>query len=206
MNKHSAILLSGLAALLLLAGLSGCISKPAPTTVYVLEPLPAGTRAIQTGQEAAMIMVMPVRLPPQLRQNSIVMEERGAAPQVVVGHLWAGPLDEQIGANLVANLQTLLASPNVALYPGPRYSKARYQVETEIIRFSGDSKEFTLRAVTTISDPLERRIISREAFDQTVTIEGMGYGAYVAAASKTLGLLSGNIAASLASLMGGTSK
>ena len=197
-------LISVIPALLVPLILGGCINKPAPTTVYALEPLtPSGTavhKATALTGLNGLIMVMPVRLPPHLRQKSIVVEEAGAGPKMLAAHLWAGPLDEQISANLVASLQTLLASPNVALYPGPRYSKALYQVETEIIRFSGDSRNFTLRAVTTISDPDQRRILTRKAFTETLPIEGQGYSAYVAAASKVLGHLSTDVAASLAAL------
>ncbi|MDO5673670.1 MAG: PqiC family protein [bacterium] len=201
---QSALLQPLLPALVLLMSimLSGCISKPAPTTVYALEPLATSSPVISKGITLpGMIMVMPVRLPPHLRQKSIVVEEAGAGPKMLAGHLWAGPLDEQISANLVASLQTLLASPNVALYPGPRYSRAMYQVETEIIRFSGDSRTFTLRAVTTISDPNERRMLSRTAFTETFPIEGEGYSAYVAAASKVLAHLSADIAAALTDLL-----
>lgn len=194
----------GFVLVLALLALSSCISKPAPSTVYALEPLPPATPAVATTAElpglSDLIMVMPVRLPPQLRQKSIVVEEGGTGPKMLAGHLWAGPLDEQISANLVASLQTLLASPNVALYPGPRYSKPMYQVETEIIRFSGDSRNFTLRAVTTISDPNQRRMLSRKGFTETLAIQGEGYSAYVAAASKVLGHLSADIAATLALL------
>jgi len=189
-----------IAGLLSMLVLTGCISKPAPTTVYVLEPLrsssPVGGKPADL---PGMIMVMPVRLPPQLQQKSIVVEKAGTGPQVLVGHLWAGPLDEQISANLATNLQILLASPNVTLYPGPRYSKALYQVETEIIRFSGNAQHFTLRAVTTISDPNQRRILSRKVFAQTLTIKGTGYEAYVAAASEVLSDLSRDIATTLSS-------
>lgn len=192
----------GSALALALFVLSGCISKPAPTTVYALEPLPSASPAIATAAELpGLIMVMPVRLPPHLRQKSIVVEEADAGPKMLASHLWAGPLDEQISANLVASLQTLLASPNVALYPGPRYSKPMYQVETEIVRFSGDSRTFTLRAVTTISDPNQRRVLLRKAFTETLPVEGSGYSAYVAAASEVLGHLSTDIAASFAGLL-----
>ena len=114
------------------------------------------------------------------------MEQGAGGPQILVGRLWAGPLDEQMGAKLVADLQTLLHSPNVALYPGPRYSRPLYQVEKEIIRFSGDDSTFTLRAVSTISSPNERRILSRETFSQSVRLDGQGARAYVAAALQAL--------------------
>ena len=78
-----------------------------------------------------MIMIMLVCLPPQLQGRGIVMEQGAGGPQMLVGRFWAGPLDEQMGTKLAANLQTLLHSPNVALYPGPRYSRPLYQVETE---------------------------------------------------------------------------
>ena len=196
--KRDPVILALGAALVLALSLSGCVSRPAPTTVYVLEPLPQ-TRMTQKTRLPGLVLVMPVRLPPQLRQKSIVVEE-AEGPKVLVGHLWAGPLDEQIGANLAADLQQLLGSADVALYPGPRYSRARYQVETELTRFSGDDRLFTLQGVVTVSDPGERRILSRQSFTRTAPVEGRGYSAYVTAASQTVGALSREIAATLAEL------
>ena len=186
------------AALCLILTLSGCVSRPAPTTVYMLEPLPQ-TAASHNLRLPGLVLVMPVRLPPQLRQKSIVVEEE-EGPKVLVGHLWAGPLDEQIGANLAADLRQLLGSADVALYPGPRYSRARRQVEIELSRFSGDDRLFTLQGVVTISDPGERRILSRKSFTRAAAVAGKGYSAYVTAASETVGALSREIAATLADL------
>ena len=188
-----------IAALCLTLNLSGCIARPAPTTVYVLEPLPQTAAQSQKTHLPGLVLVMPVRLPPQLRQKSIVVEEADGH-KVLVGHLWAGPLDEQIGANLTADLRQLLGSADVALYPGPRYSRARYQVETELTRFSGDDRNFTLQGVVTISDPGQRRILSRKSFTRTTAVAGRGYSAYVGAASEAVGALSREIAATLAEL------
>ena len=186
-------------ACLLSLALTGCLGKAAPDTLYALEPL-TGTDTAPGAELSGMIMIMPVRLPPQLQSRGIVMEQGTDGPQMLVGRLWAGPLDEQMGAKLAADLQTLLHSPNVALYPGPRYSRPLYQVETEIIRFSGDDSTFTLRAVSTISSPNERRILSREAFSQSVRLDGQGARAYVAAASQALDAFSRKLATTLTTL------
>ena len=193
-------LVSGTLCCLLALLLNGCVSKPAPTPVYTLEPLPAGA-AVHQGGGAGLILVMPVRLPPQLRQRGIVTEQQPGGPQMLVGQLWAGSLDEQIGAKLTADLQTLLATPNVAQYPGPRFGTVRRQVETEITRFSGDAQNFTLRAVCTISDPETRRILSRSGFSRTVPVEGQGTASdYVAAATQVLHEFSREVASTLAGL------
>ena len=200
------ILKNRLDALLVALGLclflGGCVNKPAPTTVYVLDPLPvAATQTVPSLATTDMIMVLPVRLPPLLRQQSIVVDEGDGIPRALVGHFWAGPLAEQIGANLVANLQTLLNSPNVTLYPGPRYATPRLQVETEIIRFGGDLQHFTLRAITTISDTQKRRILSRKTFDKTAELRAANYPAYAKAASETLAALAAELAATLTTLI-----
>ena len=181
--------------------LNGCVSKPAQTPVYTLEPLPAG-ETVHQGSASGLILVMPVRLPPQLRQRGIVTEQQPGGPQMLVGQLWAGSLDEQIGAKLTADLQTLLSTPNVAQYPGPRFGTVRRQVETEISRFSGDAQSFTLRAVCTISDPEARRILSRSSFTRTVPVSGQGSSDYVAAATQVLHEFSREVAAILAGLSG----
>lgn len=200
-QNHPHHLLTGLVLLVGLA-VGGCVGKPAPTTVYTLAPLAASpASAAAPTPSPGMIMILPVQLPPHLRQQSIVVEEAGTAPRAVLGHLWAGPLDAQISSSLVANLQTLLASPNVALYPGPRYARPRLQVETEIIHFSGDLQHFTLRAVTTISDIQQRHILSRQAFSRTAALGAPSYTAYAQAASETLAALAEELAAVLTTLM-----
>lgn len=204
-NRSRRLLTDLVAGLVLcLAGLAmgGCIARPSPTTLYTLTPLAADTAPLAAQRpSSAMIMVLPARLPPQLRQQGMVVDEAGSAPRVLLGHLWAGPLDAQIGATLVANLQTLLASPNVTLYPGPRYATPRLQVETEIIHFGGDLQHFTLRAITTISDTQERRILSRQSFSQTAALGAPDYTAYAQAASGTLAALARAVAATLTTLM-----
>ncbi len=198
-KRLDALLVVGLALCLFLGG---CVNKPAPTTVYVLDPLPvAATQTALSLPATDMIMILPVRLPPQLRQQGMVVDEGDGTPRALVGHLWAAPLAEQIGATLVANLQTLLSSPNVTLYPGPRYATPRLQVETEIIRFSGDLQRFTLRAITTISDTQERRILARKAFERTVELGAASYPAYAKAASETLAALATELAATLTTLI-----
>ncbi|NLZ16151.1 MAG: membrane integrity-associated transporter subunit PqiC [Desulfobulbaceae bacterium] len=202
MTRHAQLRQIPAVCLVLALLLSSCFSRPAATTAYVLTPLPAeAVVAASPVDVPGLIMVMPVRLPPELRQKGIVVQETGSAPKTLIGHLWAGPLNEQISATLVANLQTLLGTANVAQYPGPRYSKPLFQVETEIIRFSGDSQRFTLRAVTTISDPKQRIILSRKTFTETLHLAEENHPAYVAAASKVLGSWSTDIATDLSSLM-----
>lgn len=207
------------AALLCAFCLGACgVNRPAPSTEYSLEPLADSAAGEQRAILTGLIMVMPVRLPPQLKQQGIVTEEDGAGPRMLIGHLWAGPLDEQIGAKLTADLQTLLGTSQVTLYPGPRFGQTRHQVETEIVRFSGDQSSFTLKAVYTVSDPEARRILARKTFSRTVPIEAgvekkaadaradASRGertAYVAAASRALDEFSREVAAELASLAAG---
>lgn len=47
-------------------------------------------------------------------------------------------LDRQIGQRMTVALQQLLATDNIAQYPGPRYAVIGYQIEVEVQEFSGD--------------------------------------------------------------------
>ena len=69
-------------ACLLSLALTGCLGKAAPDTLYALEPL-TGTDTAPGAELSGMIMIMPVRLPPQLQSRGIVMEqEAGEAPHM----------------------------------------------------------------------------------------------------------------------------
>ena len=179
--------------------LASCVSTPAPSRLYVLEQLPAKSlgQTLHMDKPGDIILIMPVRLPPQLKQKGIVIEDAKSKPQILVDHLWASSLSDQIGASLVADLQSLLDTPDVSLFPGPRFANPVYQVETEIIRFSGDKEQFTLHAVTTISAPAQKTILSRQSFSETLPVPDRDYTAYVATASKMMEGLTRDVAKTL---------
>ena len=177
--------------------LSACIGSPTANTLYTLQPIHQPPLAPDFKDLSEMILILPIRLAPTLQGRGLVRQGSPVESRAAVNHLWAGPLDEQIAATVAANLKELLATANIAVYPGPRFGASRFQVEIEINEFSGPAQAFTLAAVYTISDSAARTILARKTFQQTRTIDKPDYSGYVESASQALGDLSREVAAAL---------
>lgn len=184
-------------ALLCALLLNACISGPKANTLYTLQPVKQDRLGREFADFKEMILVMPVRLAPQLQGRGLVIQRSATESKASPDHLWAGPLDQQIAENIVSNLKELLGTDNVAVYPGPRYGTTRYQVEVEINEFSGNEHSFTTRAVCTLSDIAGKSIVQRKSFRQTLTIDKPDYPGYVSAASRAIGDLSREVATAL---------
>jgi len=177
--------------------LSACIGSPTANTLYTLQPARQPPLARDFKDFNEMILILPIRLAPTLQGRGLVRHGSPVESRTAVNHLWAGPLDEQIAATVAADLKELLATANIAVYPGPRFGASRYQVEIEINEFSGPEQAFTLAAVYTLSDSSARAILARKNFQQTRAIDKPDYSGYVETASQALGDLSREVAAAL---------
>ena len=177
--------------------LSACIAGPTANTLHTLQPVQQDRLGGGLAGFDAMILIMPVRLAPQLQGRGLITQRSATESKASANHLWAGPLEQQIAENIAANLKNLLGTDNVAVYPGPRYGMFRYQLEVEINEFSGLEQSFTTRAVYTLSDTSAKTILSRKTFQQTLPIDKPDYSGYVGTASQALGDLSKEVAAAL---------
>ena len=177
--------------------LSACITGPTANILHTLQPI----KQEQLGREFAgfsdMILIMPVRLAPQLQGRGLLSQRSSTDARVSAHHLWAGPLDQQIAENIAGNLKELLGTDNVAVYPGPRFGITHYQVEVEINAFSGNGQSFVTSAVYTLSDTAGKSIVQRKSFQQTRNIDKPDYSGYVSSASQAIGDLSKEVAAAL---------
>lgn len=177
--------------------LAACIGRGPEVTLHTLQtdPQPALDNAFAGFSD--MILLLPVRLAPQLKGRGLFRRLSANEARASVNHLWAGPLDEQVGEALAGNLRELLATPNIALFPGPRYGVSRYQVEVELNEFSGDDQGFTIGAVYTISDPAARVMLRRADFQTTLPIGRAGFSEAAAAAAQSVTELSRALAGAL---------
>ena len=192
--RHAGPLLLGA---LLLAACLPAVRPPAPVSLYTLQPARQERLAPDFAAFTEMILIMPVRLAPQLQERGLLVRRTDGELRTSPGHLWAGPLDEQIGASLAAGLRGLLGTEQVAAFPGPRFAATRYQVEVEVTEFSGDAGSFTLQAVYTVSDAAARRMLARHACHRTLPIDAPDHAGSVAAASRAVDGLSREVAATL---------
>jgi uncharacterized lipoprotein YmbA len=177
--------------------LNACIARPKASMIYALQPVTqerVGQRFVDFNE---MILLMPVRLAPQLQGRGLILQRSASEYQSSANHLWAGPLNQQIADTIVGNLKNLLGTDNIAVFPGPRFGITRYQVEVEINEFSGDKQSFTTRGVYTLSDTTDRTIVRRKSFQHVRAIDKPDYSSYVNTASLAIGDLSKEVAAAL---------
>lgn len=177
--------------------LTACFAGNKPATLYTLQPQgPSRPATIQSTIDG-LIMVMPVRLAPQLQNRGLMLRSSASSAKASASHLWAGPLDQQIGETVTANLKAMLATDNVATYPGPRYGTTRYQLELEISVFSGDEHSFQLQATYTLSDVSAKRMVLRKSFNKQLETATPDIGGFVDAASRAVSDLSQEAAMAL---------
>lgn len=190
-------LLSCLWAMVLMALLSGCLAQSKPATLYNLQPPMQQPLSPRPFHVQGLVLLMPIQAAPHLQGRNLLIQRSGGATQATSGHLWTATLDRQVGQRMLMALQQLLATDNIALYPGPRYGVVRYQVEIELQEFSGDDHSFTTQAIYTLSDTTSKTVLRRHTFRQQRNIDKADYSGYVMAASEAVADLSREVASNL---------
>lgn len=178
--------------------LAGCLVPTKTATLYSLKPM--HQQPLQQSHAAplsGMVLLMPVRMAPHLQGRNLFLLQTSGEAHNSGGHLWAATLERQVGQRMTVQLQDLLATTNVALYPGPRFGDFRFQVEIELQEFSGDDSTFSTLATYTISDTTTKTILARKTFRQNRIIDNPSYSGYVAVASHAVADLSREVALAL---------
>lgn len=188
-------LLASLALCTLLV--SGCLAPTASTTLHTLQPIRQQPMGNDLVSMEGLLLVMPVTLAPHLQGRGLIRQPIPGEAWVSTTHFWVGPLDQQIGQQVVNGLRDLLATDNIALYPGPRFGTIRYQLEIELSEFSGNGDTFTTTAVYTVSDAVARTMVVRKTFRQSRPIDTPDLSGYVASASQAIADLSKEAATAL---------
>jgi len=186
--------------LALVLSLAGCLSSTQTATLYSLQSINQPPIVAEDQRVKEIILVLPVQVAPHLQGRSLLYQQRDGEARAAASHLWSASLDKQLAVHLTSQLQQLLATANVSLFPGPRYAQPAYQVELEVGEFSGDGKKFQTRATYTISDRRKQAICLRKIYQQKSSIDTPEYTGYVHAASRALADLSREIAQSLVEL------
>ena len=190
-------LLPGLWALALLVLLGGCLAQSKPATLHSLQPPVQQSLSSRPLPLPGLVLLMPIQAAPHLQGRNLLMQRPDGEAQATSGHLWTATLDRQIGQRMTVALQQLLATDNIAQYPGPRYAVIGYQIEVEVQEFSGDGHNFTTQATYTISDMARKTILRRKTFHQQRIIDKADFSGYVASASQALADLSREVAINL---------
>ncbi|WP_028582449.1 PqiC family protein [Desulfogranum japonicum] len=183
--------------------LGGCVGSTTKMHQYALYPLDVNGQEKLPGKEPlvpAMILIMPVELAALLQHPGILSRPDGTTVTIARTHAWAAPLDQQLTTVLSQNLGALLHSPNIAVYPGPRYAKYDYRIEVNIQDFSMTNNTFNTLANWTISNSKTQRVVKRSSFALSTELAIPDYPHQVTAGSQAISTLSGQIADTLIGL------
>jgi len=167
---------------------AGCASPR--SDFYTLSPL---AKAVPEAADYS-VAVGPVSVPEIVDRPQIVV--RTGPNQVFIDefHRWGSPLRDEIARGIAGNLSALLGAPQVSVMPHSTSSAAKYRAAVDVMVFdSTPGESAVLDAVWVVrgaGDGATRsgRTTVRE------TVSGAGYAALVAAHSRALEKLSGDIA------------
>jgi len=117
---------------ILLSGLAACAS--APMHFHTLIP-PSAPLAAQGAP--FVIDVLPVNVPPQVDQPSLVLRQGASGIAVVDGERWASPLGDEIRGALSADLSARLGTHDVHGLPRAKDAKV-VRVQLDVRRFDSE--------------------------------------------------------------------
>ena len=180
---------------LLLTACVGGQSKPPNFYTLIPEASVDGGSAVSEIGERPVLALGPVLLPDYLQRPQIVTRGEGARIERAEFERWAGALEDQVTAALVANLSVELDDVAVLGQPWALVEPA-YRVSIDVEEFSGrldgylDLRASWLVMRTTDDDPA--RLV--ESSQIRVPVTEPDYGALVEAHKEALKILSGQIA------------
>lgn len=173
--------------------LAGCASTR-PSQYYALS-----SSAIPAGATMANISISvgPVSIPASVDRPQIVV--RNGPNQVSLAEFdrWASPLKSDIARVIADNLATVLGTPQVSVFPQSSAAEATYRARIDVLRLESElGKGVTLDVLWTVSSGTKCPSRSGRT-TLTEPVQGDGYAELVAAHSRALGRLSGEIAATV---------
>ena len=181
-----------------LALLTACGASLSPQ-LYTLSPM-AAKRASDTSN--LTITVGPLSLPESVDRPQLVLSV--APNQVTIDEFnrWASPLKSNMASVIAENLSLLLGTPYVSLFPQSVSLSPSYRVAIDVVRFESVPGETArLTAIWSIRSTEDGRVQG----GRTILAEPVRektYTAIVAAHSRMLAGLSGDIAGAVRGMAG----
>lgn len=181
-----------MAALLLLAFTSGCGSSP-NATFYTLTAL--APESSSTSSASLTISVGPVTLPALDDRPQLVIRTADNKVDLLEFHRWAAPLTSELPRMIAQNLSRLLRPARVFVYDQSPFKKAQYRVLMDIQRFEAvPGAGVTIEALWSIRRNADGSVVKAGHSLVHQPVEKPGYSAVVAAYSRALASICGNIA------------
>jgi len=166
----------------------GCASPR--SDFYTLSPL---AKAAPAGAGFS-VAVGPVSVPEIVDRPQIVVHT--GPNQVFIGefHRWGSPLRDNIARVVAGNLAALLGAPQVSIFPHPTSSAAKYRAAVDVMVFDSTPGESAALDAVWVVRSAGGGAISSGRTTVRETVSDGGYAALVAAHSRALEKLSGDIA------------
>ena len=189
--------LSASLCVLFIAGTSGCSGTP-PTRFYLLTPLSTTERPKDVAPAPGPVVgLRPVRLPEQFDRPQIVTRVGPNRFQLAEFDQWAAPLSDTFTRVLAEDLALLIPSDRVAVFPWTRESAIEYEVAVQVLQFDGAlGGDGSLVADWAISRQGGKDGPKTGRFSASGQAGG-SYSELVAAQSRLIGALAGEIATAL---------
>jgi uncharacterized lipoprotein YmbA len=174
----------------------GAACASSPSKFYTLSP------TAETGGATARysVAVGPVSIPAMMDRPQMVVSVGPNQVGIDEFNRWASPLQSDIARVVAENLAKTLGTPLVSVFPQATAAGASYRVWIDVMRFeSAPGKGATLDAVWTVRRAKEgasragRTTVSEAVSDSSTA-------ALVAAHSRALGRLSGEVAEAIREL------
>jgi len=197
---------TALIAVYLCAGCSILGPLPDRTRFFVLTPLPEAPTGADVTMSAsgATYGLGPIRLPAYLERMEIATRTSAAEIIYSQNDYWAESLSTNVSAVLLHNLDTLLGTDRIVLFPWAIDVAVDYQIQISFLRFECDAAGNSLLVARwEVADARDRRqLVARET---TLTRSGKANdtAACVAGLSAALGGLSEEVAGALRALPAG---
>lgn len=193
-------LLLQLFSLLMVSSLaSGCLRATPPPDYYTLAVLAPSEAAASPAFDLRLGVVLKA-FPEALERMQIVTRD-GFRVGLSDQHRWAAPLRQESERVLATNLGRRLGPERVAVAPWPSYFSPNRRLLVEILQFEGAlCGEFELQARWVLTDGAGKVVQLQRTSMVREVAECSGYPDYVAAQSRALAQLSGEIAAALKNL------
>jgi uncharacterized lipoprotein YmbA len=195
------------AAILIVFGLSllmlgGCASTP-PARFYTLSSLsvPESPRVSQPVSQGRTVGLGPIRFPDYLDRPGIMTRTDSNSFEIAEFDLWAGSLKEDFIRVLAENLDLLLETDKVILYPYSTTLPPSVRVVIRVARFEGTlgGKAF-LDANWILLEGLEKKEGIGQKSRISEPVNGSDFRSLAAAQSRALERLSREIAKALQAL------
>jgi uncharacterized lipoprotein YmbA len=179
--------------------IGGCGHSPV-TRFYALTPTPGSPAAATPASTLTpAVGVRAVDLPAELDRPQIVTRSGANSVQLAEFDRWSAPLRDIISRLLAENLAAQLPADRVAVYPWMPGDAIEQEVTVEIVRFEGRlGGPCVLEARWRVAGASGRagRVSGRTSATENA---GTDYASVVAAQSRLVGRLSGDIAAAIRS-------